>query len=241
MDLSTKISIGALAVSIITGALGAFGGIPGINSLFFSKPKILIENFMPVIVYDNENTKETIYPKFTFKGVIKVSNPNNFDINLSELKIYGRTKDTSEKFKYQGNPLFYELNISGLFEPGNTIIKAYSSNYLKCSFAHFENDRDPGVMHAPMAGGYSEEVGSLLFRIFIPDYNQLFKFNERRVPHELVAEAYDGRLTFALVFNNELIKINNNAVKTLIPFNKNEWENNETVIKIFNATADLSK
>ncbi|HUT70173.1 MAG TPA: hypothetical protein VMW89_05810 [Desulfatiglandales bacterium] len=241
MDISTKISIGALVVATLTGILGAFGGIPGIKSLFFSKPRLKIEGFMPAVVYDEGNTKESMYPKFTLKGMIKVSNPNNFDININEIKLYGRTQDSSGKYKHKGNPLFYELSVPGLFESGSDIVKAYSSAFLRCNFTHFENDQEPGVMHAPMKGGYSEEVGSLLFHIYVPSYNQLFKFNERRVPYELVGEAYNGKLNFAVVFNNELIKLNPKLITTLVAFSKDEWENNETVIKIFNATTSLSK
>ena len=83
MDISTKISIGALVVAILTGIFGAFGGIPGIKSLFFSKPRLKIEGFMPAIIYDEGNTKESMYPKFTLKGMIKVSNPNNFGYTLT--------------------------------------------------------------------------------------------------------------------------------------------------------------
>src|SRR3972149_12219321 len=166
MDIPTKISIAALIVSILTGIFGAFGGVPGIRDVFFSKPKLIIETFMPSVIYDAGNTKDTVYPKFTLKGVLKVSNPNKFDINLTEIKLYGRTQDSSGKYKSQGKPLFYELNVAGLIEPGNGIIKAYSNSLLKFSFAHFDHDQEPGVMYAPMKGGYSNELGSLIASLF---------------------------------------------------------------------------
>jgi hypothetical protein len=239
MDLPTKISIAALIVSILAGIFGALGGIPGIRDVFFSKPRLIVEAFMPSIVYDAGNTKDTVYPKFTLKGVLKVSNPNKFDINLTEIKLYGRTQDSSGKYKYQGKPLFYELNVAGLVEPGSGIIKAYSNGLLKFSFAHFDNDQKPGVMYAPMKGGYSDELGSLLFHIYLPSYNQLFKFNNNRVPYELVPESRDGRLSFAFSFNNELIKINPKKLTSLVSFTKDEWENNDKVASLFNATAGL--
>ena len=166
MDLPTKISIAALIISVLTGIFGAFGGIPGIRDVFFSKPTLAIEAFMPSVVYDAGNNKDTIYPKFALKGVLKISNTNKFDINLAEMKLYGRTKDSSEKYNYKGKPLFYELNVAGLVEPGSGIIKAYSSGLLKFSFAHFDNDQEPGVMYAPMKGGYSNELGSLIASLF---------------------------------------------------------------------------
>lgn len=239
MDLSTKISIWALVVSVLTGVFGAFGGVPGIKQLFFNKPRLTVEALMPVVVYDEGNGRETTYPKFTLKGVLKVSNPNNFDVNLSEIKLYGRTEDSSGKYKYQGKPLYYELNVPGVFETGNGIVKAYGTSLLKANFTKFENDQDPGVMHGPMKGGYSEEAGSLLFHIYLPSYNQLFKFNEKRVPSEVVPEAYNGKLNFALSFDNELIKVHPKKTTTLVSFTKEEWENSDRVLSIYNATTNL--
>lgn len=241
MDLPTKISIVALIVSIVTGILGALGGVPGIKAVFFSKPKLVIEPFMPSIVYDDGNTRDTIYPKFTLKGVLKISNPNSFDINITEINLYGRTQDSSGKKKYQGKPLFYELNVAGVVEAGSGIVKAYSSALLKFSFAHFDNEQDPGVMYAPMKGGYSEELGSLLFHIYLPSLNQLFKFNNNRVPYELVPESKDGRLSFAISFNNELIRIDPKRITTLASFTKEEWQNTERVVNLFNAATNLTK
>jgi|SRR3989304_1654720 len=241
MDLPTKISIAALIISVLTGIFGAFGGIPGIRDVFFSKPTLAIEAFMPSVVYDAGNNKDTIYPKFALKGVLKISNTNKFDINLAEMKLYGRTKDSSEKYNYKGKPLFYELNVAGLVEPGSGIIKAYSSGLLKFSFAHFDNDQEPGIMYAPMKGGYSEEIGTLLFHIYLPSYNQLFKFNDNRVPYELVPESKDGQLSFAVSFNNELVKINPKQITSLVSFTKDEWENNDRIASLFNATANLIK
>lgn len=241
MDIPTKISICALIVSIISGIFGAFGGVPGIKTVFFSKPKLKIEGFMPVVVYDEGNSKENKYPKFTLKGIIKIINPNKFDININEIKLYGITQDSSGKYKYKGKPLFYDLNIPGIVDQGYKIVKAYGSTFIKCNFAHFDNDKKPGIMHGPMSGGYSEEVNSLLFNIYEPSYNQLFKFNEKRIPNELVNEVYNGKLKFAVVFNNELIECEPKKITKLVHFTKEEWDNNEKIIKLFNASANLYK
>jgi hypothetical protein len=243
VDLATKISIWALVVSILTGIFGAMGGVPGIKAVFFSKPKLTIEGFMPIVVYDEGNSRDTKYPKFNLKGVLRVTNPNGFDVNLNEIKLYGRTQDSSGKYHYQGKPLYYELNVAGVFDTGSTIVKAYSSKLVKCNFARFENDQEPGVMHGQLGlkAGYSKEVDSLLFHIFLPSYNQLFKYNDHRVPFELVPEAYDGHLSFALVFNNELINIAPNRITKLVSSSKEEWENGEHIAKLYNATVNLYK
>jgi hypothetical protein len=202
-------------------------------ALFFSEPILKVEGFMPVVVFDDENTRESLYPKFTLKGVLRVFNPNSFDVSLNEIKLYGRTQDSSRKYQYKGKPLFYDLNVPGVFESGTGIVKAYASALVKCSIAHFDNDQDPGVMYGPMKGGYSEEVGSLLFHIYLPSFNQLFKFNNRRVPYELVGEVYSGRLNIALVFNNELLKIDPKLITTLVSFSKAEWESGVSANRLY--------
>ena len=236
MDLPTKISIIALIVSILTGIFGALGGIPGIRDVFFSKPKMIIDAFMPAIVYDAGNSRDTIYPKFALKGVLKLSNPNKFDINIAEMKLYGRTQ-----YEYKGKPIFYDLDVAGLGEQGGGTIKAYSSAVLKFGFAHFKNDSEPGVMLPPMKGGYSKELGGLLFNIYVPSLNQLFTFNKNRVPGQLVPESQDGRLSFAVSFNNQLIKINPKLITQLVSFSKEEWEDSNKVDSLFFATANLVK
>ena len=241
MDRPTKISLAALIIAVLTGIFGAFGGIPGIRDVFFSEPKLVIEAFMPSVVYDAGNTKDTIHPKFTLKGVLKVLNTNNFDINLAEMKSYGMTKDSSGKNSYKGKPVFYELNVAGLVEPGGGVIKAYSSGLVKFSFAHFDNDRGPNIMNTPMKGGYSDELGSLLFHIYLPSFNQMFNYNNNRVPYELVPETKNGQLSFAVSFNNELIKINPKQITSLVSFTKDEWEDNDRVSSLLNATANLAK
>lgn len=243
MDTSTKISMWALGVSIITGVLGAFGGVPGIKALFFSKPKLVIEGFMPVVVYDDGNTRDSKYPKFTLMGVLKVENPNNFDVNLNEIKMYGTTQDSSGKHKYRGNPLYYQLNVAGVFEAGNGIVKAYSSELLKCNFGRFENEQEPGVMYGGLGlkAKHSKELGSLLFHIYQPSFNQLFSYNENRVPFDLVPEAYSGKLSFAVAFNNELITVRPDKLRKLVSITKQEWANNEHIAKLYNATSNLYK
>ncbi len=239
MDTPYLLSIIAIIVSIIAGIIGIFGGVPGIKSTFFNKPAIEIYGLMPVVVYDEGYDRDKQYPKFSLKGVLKISNPRSYDLSINEMKLYGLTQDSSGKYKYKGKPLFYKLNIPGTLETREDIVKAYGSSYLKFNFAHFENTEEPGVMRSPMAGGVSDELGSLLFHIYVPSFNQLFKFNEKRVPYELVAEVEKDKLNFAVILNNELIKIKPQLITQLVSFSKEEWANDEKVISIFNATKSL--
>ena len=181
MDLS-KI---AIFVSIIAALIGIFGGVPGILKLFFDKPKIEIIGFMPVAVFDEGSNKDTTYPKFTLRSFVKIANPNNFDVSINELKIYGRSQDSSGKFKFPGNkPILYEMNLVGTVEKGEDIIKARGTSFLRFHIAHFENELEPGVMHGgPFKAVPDPELGHHIFHIYKPAFNQLFKFNDRRVPY----------------------------------------------------------
>src|SRR3989304_6624622 len=141
----------ALIVSVITGIIGIFGGAPGIKALIFSKPSIEIIGFMPVVVFDGGNSEDTTYPQFSLKGLLKLANPNNFDVSINEIKIYGRSQDSSGKYKFPGNkPILYEMNLFGTVEKGEDIIKAHGSSFLRFHIAHFENKEEPGIMHGPM-------------------------------------------------------------------------------------------
>lgn len=134
MDTSSPISIIAIIVSIIAGIIGIFGGVPGIKSTFFNKPAAKIQGLMPVIVYDGGHNRDKLYPMFSLKGVLKIANPNNYDISINEMKLYGLTQDSSGKYKYQGKPLFYKLNVPGTLDTKDDIVKAYGSAYLKFHF-----------------------------------------------------------------------------------------------------------
>ena len=236
MDLS-KI---ALIVSVIAALIGIFGGVPGIKDLFFSKPNIEIIGFMPVVVFDDGNNSDTQYPKFSLKGVLKLSNPNDFDVNINEIKIYGRSQDSSGQYKFPGNkPILYEMNLVGTVEKGEDIVKSHGSAFLRFNIAHFENTDKPGIMRAPMKAVGNSELGHPIFHIYVPSFNQLFKFNSRRVPFELVEHVQKGELNIAVVFNNELVKIKPNIIFSLHQILSNEWDNQQALIQIFNAKKDM--
>ena len=230
----------AIIVSVIAALIGIFGGVPGIKELFFSKPSIEVIGFLPVVVFDTGNSKETTYPQFSLKGLLKIANPNNFDVSINEIKIYGRSQDSSGKYKFPGNkPILYELNLVGTVDKGEDIIKAHGSSFLRFHIAHFENKEDPGVMHAPMKAVGNPELGHPIFHIYIPSFNQLFKFNDRRVPYELVEHVDNGELNIAVNFNNELVKINPKNILHLHQITNNEWDNKESLIQVFNAKKEM--
>ncbi len=230
----------AIIVAIIAGIFGIFGGIPGIKTLFFSKPSLKIIGFMPAVVFDPGYNLDSTNPKFSLKGIIKITNPNSYDITIREMKLYGRSTDTSGKYKQGGNkPLVYELNVVGTLDSEEDLIKAYSSAYLKFNFAYFKNTEPPGVMKAPMKGSGSAEKGELVFYIYLPSFNQLFKYNNRRAPYQMVDEVAQGQLIFSAIFNNELLKVNKESLYTLRSFQKNEWENDSHIINMFNAAGEL--
>jgi len=236
MDLS-KI---AIIVSIVAALIGIFGGVPGIKKLFFDKPKIEILGFMPVVVFDEGNNKDTKFPKFNLTGFVKIANPNDFDVSINELKIYGRSQDSSGKYKFPGNkPILYEMNIVGTVEKGEDIIKAHGTSFLRFHIAHFENDREPGIMHGPMKAVPDPELGHHLFHIYSPDFNQLFKFNDRRVPYELVEQVGEGLLHFAILFNNELVHVDKNLIFHLQQTTQEEWKNQEKMVPLFNGISNL--
>lgn len=236
MDLS-KI---AIIVSIIAAIIGIFGGVPGIKKLFFSKPKIEIIGFMPVVVFDEGNNADTTYPKFSLRGILKLANPNDFDVSINEIKMYGRSQDSSGKYKFKGNkPILYEMNLVGTVEKGEDVINAHGSSFLRFHIAHFENIEDPGIMRAPMKAVGNPELGHPIFHIYVPSFNQIFKYNDRRVPYEIVDYVKQGELNIAVVFNNELVKIEPSNIFSLHQISHNEWDNQQNLIQIFNAKKDL--
>jgi len=236
MDLS-KI---AIFVSIIAAIIGIFGGVPGIKDLFFSKPNIEVVGFLPVTVFDKGNSKDTTYPQFSLNALLKIANPNDFDVTVNEIKIYGRSQDSSGKYKFPGNkPILYELNLVGTVEEGEDLIKAHGSSFLRFHIAHFENKEAPGIMHAPMKAVGDPELGHPIFHIYFPSFNQLFKFNERRVPYELVDQVYNGELHIAVIFNNELLKINPKNILHLHQILNDEWDDKESLIQIYNAKKEM--
>lgn len=239
MDYSTKLALIALIISIITGVFGIFGGIPGIKQLFFSQPNIKIDGFLPVAVYDQGYNEESQFPKFSFKGVLKVSNPNSYDISLNEMKLYGVVKDTQGIKFDNGKPVFYELNLPGMIDTGETVVKGYGTTYLKFNFGHLSNDEQPGTYRGIGSGGQATEIGKPDFQVFLPNYALLFKPNKFRLPYEFVDEISSGKLNFAVNFNSQLVKIPTNSILYLHRFSLDEWSNNERVVNFYNKAITL--
>jgi len=94
-------------------------------------------------------------------------------------------------------------------------------------------------MHAPMKAVGDSELGHPIFHIYSPSFNQLFKFNERRVPYELVDHVYNGKLHIAVNFNNELVKINPKNILNLHQMLNDEWDDKESLIQIYNAKKEM--
>jgi hypothetical protein len=233
---SSNISTIALIVAIIAGIFGIFGGIPGIKTLFFNYPSILIKGFMPVVVFDEGNNLKVKYPKFSLNGLSRVENLNNYDITINEIRVYGRTKDSSGKYKFPGDkPIFYELNLLGFSERGDEIIKSNNSAFIRFKIAHFNNEQGPGLMRGPMTAGRDQDLGQPIFHIFFPSFSQLFIWNEMRAPHQLVDEVKRGKLIFSINFNNELCRILPNKIFNLYHCSISEWTDKETLIKMYNA------
>lgn len=226
----------AIWVSILAAIIGVFGGVPGINKLFFFKPAVIVHGFMPLIVFDPGYDKNSKYPKFSLKGLAKISNPNENDIIIREMKLYGKSQDSSGKYKFPGNkPIIYNLNIVGVAEP-KEVIKAFGYAYLIFNFSHFDNNQEPGIMLSPLIAEGSEELGHPIFHIFTPSFNQLFEYNEKRIPLSLVKEVSRGDLCFAVIFNNELIKI---EPKDIIPLENFSYYVQEDAINIFNKLNEM--
>ena len=85
----------ALVISTIAAIFGIFGGIPGIRTTFYNRPNLEIQGFMPAVVFDEGFDLQGQYPKFSLKGLLRVANPNDHDISMSEMKLYGITRATS--------------------------------------------------------------------------------------------------------------------------------------------------
>lgn len=240
MEESKKLATIAIVVSIIAGLIGVFGGVPGIKQVFFSKPAISFSGFLPVIVFDEGSSLDTKYPKFSLNGFLKVNNPNSFDISVTEIRIYGRTIDSSGKYKFPGNkPLIYELNLLGSAEEGEGIVKGYGTSFIRFKIVQLDNKQGPGEMLTPMKSGRDPEIGQIVFTIFYPSFNQLFKWNERRVPRQFVEQVKTGELTFSVGFNSELISIAPKNIFQLHHCSESDWEQNKGLIQVFNTRANM--
>ena len=205
-----------------------------------TNPQITLETFMPLAVFDDGYNRDSIHPKFSLKGFLAVQNPNTYDVSISEMRLYGRSSDTSGKYK---TPINYDLNIAGVLDSKEEdLVKARSGKIMRFHFAHFDNDTEPGIMKTPMAGRGDKE--GLLFSITNPSFNQLFKYNQRRTPYQLVDEIKNSQLFFAVVFNNQLHKLDQNRITDLQACSRSEWEDREKALQLFYSVkgiADLLK
>jgi len=230
----------SLVLSVLATIIGIFGGVPGINQTFFSKPRIIADAFLPVVIFDDGYEIRSKFPKFWLAGLVRIHNPGDKDILVTEMRLDGRTQDTSGKYKFpDGKPLLYELHVTGTIDEKDTVIKSHSSAVLRSRFSHFENTEEPGVMHGPMMGGHSVELDQVIFTIYIPSFNQLFKYNEDRIPSVLVDKSSNANLTFSVLFNNELLNIK--ELLDLHHFSKKEWEDKEHLIRQYNAAVSLKR
>ncbi len=229
----------ALIVSMVAGFLGIFGGVPGIKTIFFNSPSIEIQGLMPTVVFDEGYDLQKDDPKFSLKGLLKVSNPNDHDISISEMKLYGITRATSGyHWPNSGQPLVYRLNVAGVLDSKEDVIKARATGYLRFQFAHFENTEEKGIMHPPMSA-QGTDGGNPVFYIYTPTYDEIFKYNESRRPYEVVDELGKNELYFAVTFNNELIKIAPAQLLNLQHLSKEQWEKDETRTNTFNAAREM--
>jgi hypothetical protein len=234
-DTATKIAI----ISLIISAFGIFGGVPGIISTFFSKPSLVIDGVMPTVVFDKGYSLDSEFPKFSLKALIKISNPNSYDISLNEMQLYGISRDTAGLKFPNGKTVIYEINVLGANDTGENIVKAYGTTYLKFKLAYFKNDEPRGAMTGPMSGSAAAILDKPDFKIFIPNYGQLFKNNQFRKPYDLVDELSNDELNFAINFNGKLMKVPSNLVLGLHHCSTEEWDNNTNLTNIFNAKKAL--
>jgi hypothetical protein len=135
--------------------------------------------------------------------------------------------------------MVYELNLLGTVEEGDGIVKAYGTSFLRFKIVHLDNEQGPDEMLAPMKGGGDPELGQTVFHIFYPSFNQLFKWNEQRVPRQFVDQVENGELAFSVGFNSELIRIEPKSIFVLHHCSKSEWERGTGLIQMFNTRANL--
>lgn len=230
-----------LALSIIATIVGLFGGVPGIKELFFNSPVLKADPFLPSVIFDAGSSSKTKHPKFWLGGLVRILNSNDKDIVVSEIRMDGRTQDTSGRYRFKDNnkPMVYELHVTGTIDEQDNIIRAHSSAVLKFKLAHFDNTDEPGIMRSPMKTEYSKELEQMTFVIYIPSFNQLFKFNEDRIPFSMTDASTNGFLTFSIVFNNELIKTE--VFPQLNHYSLTEWDDKANLTKLYNAAIELQK
>lgn len=229
----------AIFISILALITSIFGAAKGIKELFFSNPKIEIEAFMPVVVWDDGFNLESKYPSFLFGGLVKIRNPDNFDVSISEMRIYGISRDTSGRdasvLTSLGQPNYthiYKLDITGLIYK-NSIIKSYKSDFLQFKIAYFNTDMEPTFKMLPYKSSHSDEYGQPIEYVIVPMYNNLFKFNDKHSPEYLVDEILKGELIFAIYFNGNLIKIPPKSILPIFHCDKSIWEDTSKISKAY--------
>jgi hypothetical protein len=90
--------------------------------------------------------------------LVKISNPNEKDIIINEIKLYGKSQDSFGKYHFPGNkPIIYNLNIVGVAE-SKEVIKAFGDAYLIINFSHFDNNHESGIMLSSLIAEGSEDL-----------------------------------------------------------------------------------
>lgn len=226
-------------IAILALIIALFGGAKGIKELFFSNPKIEIEAFMPVVLWDAGFNLESKHPSFLFGGLVKIRNPENYDVSISEMRIYGISRDTSGRdssvMTFLGQPNYthiYKLDITGLIYK-NSIIKSYKSDFLQFKFHYFNTEMEPTLKMLPYKSSHSEEYGQPIDSVIVPTYNNLFKFNEKHSPEYLVDEVKNGELIFAVYFNGNLVKIPPKSILPIFHCDKSIWEDTTKIFKAY--------
>jgi hypothetical protein len=164
----------ALILSMAAALFGIFGGVPGIKNTFFNKPNIQIQGFMPAVVFDEGYDLQKQYPKFSLKGLLKIRNSNDHDISISEMKLYGIARATSGyHWPNSAQPLEYHLNVVGVLDSKEDIIKAHDSGYLRFQFAHFDNTEERGIMRPPLKS-HGTKAGNWTFYVYSPTFDEIF-------------------------------------------------------------------
>lgn len=234
--LSIRFTVG---LSVVAAVIGIFGGVPGIIQTFFNAPGISVNAFLPAVIYDDGYDVNSKLPKFSLGGLVRIYNPDDRDIVVTEMRLDGKTQDTSKEWKSpNGKPILYELHVSGSVDGKDTLIKAHSSSVLKFYFAHFENTEGPEIIHSPMKGGKTED-GQLLFTIYVPSFNQLFVYSKERIPSIILDERHNAKLTFSVLFNNERLEVK--RLLTLRHFSKQQWGDEKHLLEMYNSALSLDQ
>jgi len=132
------------------------------------------------------------------------------------------------------------MNLVGTVEKGEDIIKAHGSTFMRFNIAYFDNEFDSELMHGEpfFDAVIDQKLGHPVFHIYKPVLNQLFKYNDSRVPYALVEQVEKGNLHFAIVFNNELVLVDTILIFNLQQTDQEDWKKQEKMIPIFNSMSN---